>query len=261
MALSMGRDDNLRVLITAGAQGIGLEIAKAFVAAGAKVFVCDSNKAAIEALALTLPTIGAAQCDVTDRGAVDAMFATAIAYLGGLDTLVNNAGVAGPTGRVDQIDPDDWDRTLAVNVTGQFNLTRLAVSHLMASDRASILCMSSAAARVAFPNRSPYAASKWAVVGLMTTLAAELGEHGIRVNAILPGMVDGPRLDAVMEAKAKAAGVTVDEIRSRGLAGTAIKQLVTAADVADLTVFLASSHARAISGQAIGLDNGLRYMV
>jgi NAD(P)-dependent dehydrogenase (short-subunit alcohol dehydrogenase family) len=257
----MSLADGLRVLITAGAQGIGLEMARAFVQAGARVHVCDSNKRAIEALATSMPMIGATQCDVTDRAGLDAMVALAVARLGGLDTLVNNAGISGPTGRVDEIAPEEWDRTIAVNITGQYNLTRLAVPHLVKSDCASILCISSAAGRVAFPNRAPYAASKWAVVGFMKTIAAELGEFGIRANAILPGMVDGPRLQAVMAAKAKAANLTPEEVVQRGLAGTAIKKLVDPEDVSALAVFLASRSGHSINGQAIGVDNGLRYMV
>lgn len=257
MSLAKG----LRVLISAGAQGIGLEMARAFVEAGARVHVCDSNAAAIEAVVASPLPISATHCDVTDRAGVEAMFATAMNVLGGLDTLVNNAGISGPTGRVDEIAPEDWDRTLAVNITGQYNLTRHAVPELIKSDCGSILCISSAAGRVAYPNRSPYAASKWAVVGFMKTIAAELGEYGIRVNAILPGMVDGPRLRAVVEAKATAAGLSSAEVVEQGLAGTAIKKLVSADDVASLAVFLTSASGRAISGQAIGVDSGLQYMV
>ncbi len=251
----------LRVLITAGAQGIGLTIARAFAAGGARVHICDSNTAALRALADGPDPIGSTQCDVSDRAAVAAMFARAMADLGGLDTLVNNAGIAGPTGRVDEIAPEEWDRTLAVNLTGQFNLTRLAVAPLRESATPSVLCVSSAAGRLAYPDRSPYAASKWAIVGFMKTIAAELGAFDIRVNAILPGMVDGPRLRAVVAAKAAAADVPPEEIVRRGLAGTAIKKLVSPDEVAALAVFLASPGGAAISGQAIGIDNALDYMV
>ncbi|MBB3945306.1 NAD(P)-dependent dehydrogenase (short-subunit alcohol dehydrogenase family) [Rhizobium skierniewicense] len=250
----------LRVLVTAGASGIGLEIARAFVASGAAVFVCDSSAEAVEALAVVLPSAGSAVCDVTDRTAVDTMFTAAIGALGGLDTLVNNAGISGPTGRVDEIMPEDWDRTLAVNLTGQYNLVRLAVAELRKSDCASILCMSSAAGRMAYPNRSPYAAAKWAVIGFMKTIAAELGSYDIRANAILPGMVDGPRLQAVVSAKAAVAQVHPADIIRKGLAGTSIKRLVSAEEVAALAVFLASREGGAISGQAIGIDNDLHYM-
>lgn len=251
----------LRVLVTAGAQGIGREMARAFVAAGARVFICDTNQEAIDVLATGPSPIPGARCDVSDRAGVDAMFAAAIRELGGLDTLVNNAGISGPTGRVDQIAPDDWDRTLSVNITGQFNLTRLAVPELMKSDCASILCMSSAAGRLAYPNRSAYAASKWAVVGFMKTIASELGGHGIRVNALLPGMVDGPRLQAVISAKAAAAALDPEEVTRLGLAGCSIKRLVKPEEIAATAVFLASHAGSAISGQAIGVDNDLQYMV
>jgi NAD(P)-dependent dehydrogenase (short-subunit alcohol dehydrogenase family) len=253
--------NGLRVLISAGAQGIGLAMARAFAEAGAHVHVCDSNQRAIDELGASGLPISASQCDVTDRLGVERMFASALEHLGGLDTLINNAGIPGPTGRVDEIAPNEWDRTLAVNITGQYNLARLAVPELIKSERASIICISSAAGRLAFPKRSAYAASKWAVVGFVKTLASELGELGIRVNAILPGMVDGPRIQGVIEAKAKAAGQSSGEILEQGLAGMSVKRMVDPHEVAAAAMFLASDGARAISGEAIGVDNGLRYMV
>ena len=249
-----------RVLVTAGASGIGLAIARAFAASGAGVHVCDVDPTALARLGSEPVRITSTQCDVADRFAVQSMVAEAIQTLGGLDVLINNAGIAGPTGRVDQIPPEDWDRTIAVNVTGHFNVTRLAIAELAKGQRSSILCISSVAGRLAFPNRSAYAASKWAVVGFMKTLSAELGVLGIRVNAILPGMVDGPRLQSVLEAKALEAGVTKEDILQHGLAGLSIKSLVPPEKVASTAVFLASQAAAAISGQALSVDNDAHYM-
>jgi NAD(P)-dependent dehydrogenase (short-subunit alcohol dehydrogenase family) len=189
------------------------------------------------------------------------MMSEAVANLGGLDLLVNNAGISGPTGRVDQISPEDWDRTLAVNITGQFNVTRLAVAELAKGRRSSVICVSSAAGRLAFPNRSAYAASKWAVVGFMKTIAAELGDLGVRANAILPGMVDGPRLQSVLAAKANAAGLTIDQIERNATAGLSIKALVSPKRIASTALFLASDLGSAINGQAIAVDNDTHYMV
>jgi NAD(P)-dependent dehydrogenase (short-subunit alcohol dehydrogenase family) len=176
----------LRVLVTAGAAGIGLEIARAFLREGAKVHVCDVDRAALDALASTDPELTFSYADVADRNAVSRVFEDALAALGGLDALINNAGIAGPTGRVEEINPEDWDRCLEVCITGQFNCTRLAVPHLRGSRNASIVNISSAAGRFGFPLRSPYAAAKWAVIGFTKSLSRELGEAGIRVNAVLP---------------------------------------------------------------------------
>src|SRR5437588_308688 len=184
----------LRVLVTAGAGGIGREVARAFVGEGAKVHVCDVDQRALAALAKSDRKITQTTADVADRADVARLFKEAVRALGGLDVLVNNAGIAGPTGRIDEIAPAEWDRCLAVNITGQFNCARMAVPHLRESTNASIVNLSSAAGRLGFPLRTPYASSKWAVVGFTKSLAIELGAAGIRVNAIQPGIVEGDRI-------------------------------------------------------------------
>src|SRR6266480_4637231 len=200
----------LRVLVTAGAGGIGLAIARAFAGEGARVHVCDVDEMALSAL--SDPAITWTPCDVSDRSAVERLFTDTVAKLGGLDVLVNNAGIAGPTSRVEDMNPEDWDRCLEICLTGQFNCARMAVPHLRESRNASIVNLSSAAGRLGFPLRTPYSASKWAVVGFSKSLAAELGPEGIRVNAIQPGIVAGPRIDRVMENKERRVG---KECRSR----------------------------------------------
>ena len=243
----------LRVLVTAGANGIGREVARAFVEEGARVHVCDVDAEAIAALATTDPAISASLCDVTDRKAVAGLFETALAKLGGLDVLVNNAGTAGPTGRVEEINPEDWDRCLDVCITSQFNCVRLAVPHLKNSTNASIINLSSVAGRLGFALRTPYAAAKWAVIGFTKSLSIELGEFGIRVNAILPGLVEGDRIRRVFEAKAQARGVSAREIQDQALSYTAQKTMVTARQLADQIVFCASPRGRTISGQALSI--------
>jgi NAD(P)-dependent dehydrogenase (short-subunit alcohol dehydrogenase family) len=245
---------NHRVLVTAGAAGIGLATAKAFLREGARVHVCDIDERALERAAGELAGATASICDVADPIAVDRLFGEALTTLGGLDTLVNNAGIAGPTAPCESVALADWRRTLDVNLTGSFLCARRAIAPLRESRNASIANLSSAAGRFGFPLRTPYAASKWAIVGFTKSLAIELGASGIRVNAILPGAVAGERIDRVIDAKAKQAGVTFDAMRDRFLEKTSLKRLVSADDVANAIVFLASPMAANISGHALPVD-------
>jgi NAD(P)-dependent dehydrogenase (short-subunit alcohol dehydrogenase family) len=251
----------LRVLVTAGAAGIGLKTVEAFVAEGARVHVCDVDTQALASLAVAHPGVGRSVCDVADRDSVNRMFGEALEVLGGLDCLVNNAGIAGPTGPVHEIAPEDWDRCLDVCITGQFNCTRLAVEPLRQSTNASIINLSSAAGKFGFPNRSPYSAAKWAVVGFTKSIAMELGQFGIRCNAILPGVVEGERIRKVIEAKAEIAGKSAAEIQTAWLAHASIKELIQPEQLADVMLLLASPRGRTISGQAISIDGNLQALV
>ncbi len=247
----------LRVLITAGAAGIGRAIVDAFVQEGAQVFTCDVDASALA----TLPdSVGRVTADVADRNQVAALFDAAIPALGGLDVLVNNAGIAGPTGTVESINPEDWDRCLEVCLTGQFNCVRLAVPFLRASPNASIVNLSSVAGQYGFAMRSPYSAAKWGVIGFTKSLAIELGEAGIRVNAILPGLVAGDRQRRVLEAKAQRLGVSFAEMERTAFSYTSIKEYVTAAQLADQILLLTSPRGRTISGQAIAIDGDTRML-
>lgn len=245
--------EGLRVMVTAGAAGIGLQIARAFLGEGARVHVCDVDEQALAALHDSDPALSWTRCDVADRADVDRLFDEGIRRLGGLDCLVNNAGIAGPTGRIDEIDPADWDRCIAIDLTGQFNCLRLAVPHLRRSTNASIVNVSSLAGRHGFPLRTPYAAAKWGVIGLTRSLAMELGADGIRVNALLPGIVAGDRQRRVLEAKAKARGIGVAEMEKLAFSYTSIRDYVTPQQLADLVVFVASPRARTISGQSLSV--------
>jgi len=242
-----------RVLVTAGASGIGREIARAFVAQAARVFVCDIDDAALASAAgeglLT------ARCDMAVRAEIERMVPAAIDALGGLDVLVNNAGIAGLTLPVEQMPPDDWDKVIAVNLTGMFDVTRLAIPHLKRSRAGVIINLSSIAGRCGFANRSPYAASKWGVIGFTKTLAIELGEWGIRANAIAPGAVAGDRIERVLAGRAQISGKSMDEVRAAAMAEQSIKAMVDPKDIAQLAVFLASPAAKSISGQVIPIDN------
>ncbi len=253
--------DGLRVLITAGAGGIGLETARAFAREGAKVFVCDVDAAALEAMKTSDPGVKGVICDVADRAAVARMFEEALAYLGGLDCLINNAGIAGPTARVEEMAPEDWDRCIEVCLTSQFNLARLAVPHLKQSTNASIINLSSAAGKNGFALRSPYSAAKWGVVGFTKSLAIELGEFGVRANAILPGLVAGDRIRRVLEAKAQQYGRPFKEVEAQAFAYASIKDYILPQQLADQMVFIASPRGRTISGQAISIDGDTKMLM
>jgi NAD(P)-dependent dehydrogenase (short-subunit alcohol dehydrogenase family) len=244
-----------KVLITAGGAGIGFEIAKAFAATGDKIYICDIDTQALAAASRAIPDAIVEPCDMASRKEIERMVPRAADALGGVDILVNNAGIAGPTKPVDEMPPVEWDRTLAINITAMFDVTRLSVPHLKKSKAGVIINLSSIAGRFGFANRSPYAASKWAVIGFTKTLAIELGEWGIRANAIAPGAVEGERIERVFAGRASISGRTVTEEREKALTEQSIKAMVDPKDIAGLAVYLASDAAKAISGQVIPIDN------
>ena len=247
-----------RVLVTAGASGIGKEIAKAFAANGAKVCVCDIDEAALEQAASDIPGLITKVCYVSKRQDIERMVADSVDALGGLDVLVNNAGISGPTAPVAELDPDAWEKVMQVDLTGTFNVTRLAIPHLKKSEAGVIIVMSSVAGRFGYANRSPYCTAKWGLIGLTKTLAIELGPSGIRANAILPGAVGGARIEKVFEGRAQATHKPLDEIRREALAAQSIKRFVDPRDIAALAVFLASDAAKSISGQMLPIDNDMQ---
>ncbi|MGH9356581.1 MAG: SDR family oxidoreductase, partial [Terriglobia bacterium] len=227
---------------------------------GAKVFVCDIDTQALDEMAQDIKGLVTHICDMSRRSDIESMLPFAINELGGLDVLVNNAGVAGPTVPVEKMDPDEWEKVVQVNLSGTFNVTRLAIPHLKKSPSGVIIIMSSAAGRFGYPNRSPYSATKWGLIGFTKTLAIELGEFGIRANAILPGAVEGPRIDRVLEGRAKLSGRTVDEERKSALAMQSLQRFIDPKDIAALAVFLASDAAKSISGQMLPIDNDKQRM-
>lgn len=251
--------DGLRVIVTAAAGGIGRATAAAFHAQGARVHICDLDAGRLAQAAAALPGLGTTVADVADPAQVDRLFDEATAHLGGLDVLVNNAGIAGPTGPVETLAVADWERTMAVNINSQFYCARRAVPLLKAAAQATgrgglIVNLSSVAGQFGYPLRAPYAASKWAVIGFTKTLAMELGDFGIRANAICPGPVEGPRIDGVIHARAESKGIPFDDMREIYLRQNSLHTFIQAQEIAELILFLCSPAGRKLSGQALSID-------
>ena len=251
----------LRVLVTAGAAGIGRAIAETFVEHRARVHICDVDQIALAEARRALPAVTQSVADVALRPDVERLFADVRRELGGLDVLVNNAGIAGPTAKVEDIKPEDWDRCIAVDLSGMFYCTRLAMPMIKAAGGGSIINLSSAAGRLGFALRSPYSAAKWAVVGFTKSLAIEAGPDRVRVNCIQPGAVEGERINRVIDAKAQAHGVTFDEMKARLLEPVSLKTFVSAQDIANMALFLATPAGRHITGQALAVCGDAQRLV
>lgn len=246
--------ENKRVLITGGGSGICRIVAEMFIKNGANVHICDVNQAALNEFKAVYPETGTSLCDVSDQKQVSRLFADADNFLGGLDILVNGAGIGGPAGTVDQIDIPGWDQTIAVNLNGTFYCSRLAVPRIKKTGTGSIINFSSTAGFLAYALRSPYAAAKWGIIGFTKTLALELGKDGIRVNAICPGVVEGDRMDRVIEKEAKVRGISVQEVRENYTRGNALKTFISPEEIASTILFLCSKQGSKITGQSIAVD-------
>ena len=245
--------DGQRALITGAGSGIGKVMAQHFEKAGARIWICDADTNNLVQSLKENPDWNGTQCDVSDENQVDQLFEEMSDSFGGLEILVNNAGIAGPTAPVEEIDPDEWRRSVGVNLNGAFYCTRLATPLLKNSPKASIINISSVAGRLGFARRLPYASTKWAMIGFTESLAKELGPSGIRVNALLPGIVEGPRIEGVFQARAESEGVPYEEVRDRVLNNVSMKRMVSAGDVAEMAVFLCSEAGKNISGQSISV--------
>jgi NAD(P)-dependent dehydrogenase (short-subunit alcohol dehydrogenase family) len=247
----------LRVVVTAGASGIGRAISDLLITRGAKVHICDVSEEFLADYGRAHRDACATKADVASETDVARLFEDIAASLGGLDALINNAGVAGPTGGVEKIKPADWRRTIDVCLTGQFLCAHLAVPMLKAAGGGAIINLSSAAGRFGYAFRTPYSAAKWGVLGLTQSLAKELGPANIRVNAILPGIVEGPRMTGVIAARAKQTNVTYEAMEKTYLDRVSLRRMVTAEDVAATVAYLLSPAGRNISGQSIGVDGNV----
>ena len=247
----LGRDKVM--LITAGASGIGATIARLALRQACRVHVCDVAPEAIRRFQADHPNVTTTIADVSAPADVERLFDD-LARLGRLDVLVNCAGIAGPTAAVENMAVADWDRTIAVDLSGAFYVTRRAVPMLKAAGGGSIINIASSAAFGGLPLRSPYSAAKWALLGLTKTWAMELGPSKIRVNALCPGSVTGPRIDRVIDAAARELRVEPQVVRRKYLDQTSLGIFVEAEDIAQMVMFLASDLGAAISGQIIGID-------
>lgn len=249
-----GSHRNKVVLISAAASGIGRRTAERFLEQGDAVHICDISSAMVEEFLAANPAASGTVADIGSREDVDRVFADLAANHDGLDVLVNNAGIAGPTARVDEHDEDAWDECIRVNLSGTFYMTHRAVPLLRKAVSGAIINISSTAALHGYPMRSAYSASKWGMMGLMKTWAMELGPDGIRVNAVCPTSVEGSRIDAVIRRDAEERGMPVEKVREIYLRQTSMRTFVSPDEVADTILFLASDGARKISGQSISVD-------
>ena len=246
-----------RVLVTAGAAGIGLAIVERLLVHGARVFVCDVVDAVLGSFAKAHPQAGSIKADVSNEADVDRMFAAVRSKLGGLDALINNAGIAGPTGAVEDIDPAEWRRCIDIDLTGQFLCTRRAVPMLKAAGGGSIINISSAAGRHGYAYRTPYSSAKFGIIGFTQSLAKELGPANIRVNAILPGIIEGPRMELVIRDRAAQLDVSYDVMAKTYLERVSLRRMTSPHDVAAMIAFLLSDAGINISGQSIGVDGNV----
>lgn len=246
-----------RIVVTAGAGGIGLAIARQLFAMGARVAICDVDRDALLRASGQLGSCIAEHADVSDDNAVAGFFDRVREGFGGLDALVNNAGIAGPTGNLENLAPDDWRRCIDICLTGQFLCARQAIPMIKATGGGSIVNMSSAAGKHGYAYRTPYSAAKFGVIGLTQSLAKELGPDNIRVNAILPGIVEGPRMDGVIRDRAEATGVSFDRMRDEYLKNISLRRMVSPEDVARTVAFLLSDAGANLSGQSLSVDGNV----
>ena len=253
-------DKGKRVLITAGAGGIGRAMTDVFHKAGARIHICDVDKEAIADTLKAFPGVSASLTDVSKLTDIDQLFADVMKQLGGLDCLINNAGIAGPTGKVEDIPIEEWERCIAVDLNGMYFVTRLAMPLLKAAGGGSIVNLSSAAGRLAFPFRTPYSAAKWGVVGFTKSLSMEVGPDNIRVNAIQPGVVEGERIDRVIRAKAEAVGISFEAQKKISLERVSMHRMVSPYDIANMALYLASDVGKNITGQAISVCAGVEML-
>lgn len=247
-----------KALVTGGAGGIGLAIARKFVEEGWQVLTCDIDQVALDKALASVPGLLGVRCDCSKPDEIDTLFTTLDRALGGLDCLVNNVGIGGPTLPAEELPGEEWRRVLDINLTGTFEVTRRAIP-LLKQSAGTIINMSSAAGRYGYPNRIAYSTTKWGLIGFTKTLAMELGAYDVTANAILPGAVGGERFDRVIAGRAAISGRTIEEEVQIGLSTQSLKKIVPPEHIADLALFLTTPAGRNISGAALPIDNDLQH--
>lgn len=256
----MERNMNKKVFISAGGSGIGRCIAEAFLNNGDEVFVCDINTQSLAQFKQDFPQLHTYSCDLAQPDAIQAMFKEAVNTLGHLDILVNNTGISGPTVAAEDLTLQDWNAVINLNLNSTFLITKLAIPYLKQSAAGVIINLSSIAGRLGYPYRLAYSTSKWGIVGFTKTLSMELGADNIRVNAILPGAVDGDRVQRVLQARADVANISLEQATQNAMKNQSLKYFVDPKHIADLCVFLASDSGRSISGQILPIDGDKQYL-
>ena len=248
---------NKKIVISAGASGIGWAITKICIARGAKVFLCDINEKLINRIRKKNKyknKIFAYECDASNENEVIDFFSKILKKTKKIDALINNVGIAGPTGTIEKLKSKDWEQTLKINVISHFYFSKLAIPMLKKNKKGVIINFSSTAGILGFPLRSPYAASKWAVVGITKTIAMELGKFNIRVNAICPGTIKGDRMGRVIRDKAKFLKLSKKSVEKEFVSMTSMNSWIYEEDIGKMCSFLISDDAERISGQIIGVD-------
>lgn len=242
-------------LVTGAARGLGLEISRALAASGAHVVLMGPNpetiaKAAAETGGIAMPG------SVTNEADVATVFAAIQERFGRLDILVNNAGIGGPASPLSDVTREQWDEVMDINLTGAFLCCKYAVKMMQPVKRGRIINISSVAGRIGYALRSPYCASKWGMIGLTRALAVEMGPYNITVNAILPGAVEGDRIDRVIRDRAAALGADIDEVRDQYTSQAVLKRMVRPSDISDMVLYLSSPAGDNITGQSIDISGG-----
>ena len=254
---------NKKIIISAAAEGIGWSIAQECMQNGAIVYLTDKNNESLDKISkhdLYEKQLFLDRVNAHDAQEVEDYFNKIENKVDSVDALINNVGIAGPTGRLEELNINDWRETIDININSHFYYTKFSIPLIKNNNGGSIINLSSTAGLFGFPFRSPYAASKWAVIGMTKSLAVELGEFNIRVNAICPGSVSGDRMKRVMEAKAKSLGVKEESIQKDYESMVSLKSFVDKKDVSNMAVFLLSEEAKRISGQVMTVDGNTERM-
>ena len=246
--------EGLKIVITAGASGIGSEIAKVLSEANAKVIICDKDQEVLDQFSKNHPEIITLKADVSNEEEVLSAFDAIKDYFGEINALINNAGIAGPSSKLEDTNFNDWQNTLNVNLNGTFLSAKSAIPLLRSAGGGSIINMGSTSSFMGTPFRSSYSATKWGLIGLTKTWAMEYGKENIRINTICPSSVNGERIDQVIDREAKYRNVTPEEIKAVYLSQTSMKSFIDAEEIAGMIVYLLSPLARKITGQMLAID-------